>query len=72
LLDVRLMIAWAQAMAAQGEVDKARWMAARIREFRNPGSDEFFEPCGQPARAALVFQCQAPQRTYHWREFVAR
>jgi len=69
LLDVRLMIAWAQALAAQGEVDKARWLAARIREFRNPGSDEFFAPCAQPVGAAQAFQCQAPHRTYNWREF---
>ena len=69
LLDVRLMIAWSQALAAQGEIDKARWLAARIREFRNPGADEFFEPCQRPEQAALAFQCQPPQRVVHWREF---
>lgn len=68
LLDVRLMIAWAQALAAEGELDKARWLAARIREFRNPGADEFFAPCAQPA-AASAFQCQPPQRPVPWREF---
>ena len=70
LLDVRLMIAWSQALAAQGELDKARWLAARIREFRNPGADEYFAPCQQPDLAAQAFQCQAPQRTVNWREFV--
>jgi Virulence factor membrane-bound polymerase, C-terminal/O-Antigen ligase/Protein glycosylation ligase len=69
LLDVRLMVAWAQALAAQGEVDKGRWLAARIREFRNPGSDEFFAPCALPAEATQAFQCQAPRRAYQWREF---
>ena len=69
LLDVRLMIAWAQALAAQGELDKARWLAARVREFRNPSSDEFFAPCKQQP-AAAVFQCQPPQRVVRWREFV--
>jgi len=69
LLDVRLMIAWAQALAAQGEMDKARWLAARIREFRNPGADEFFAPCQQPEQAAQAFQCQPPQRVVDWREF---
>jgi hypothetical protein len=69
LLDVRLMIAWSQALAAQGEMDKARWLAARIREFRNPGADEFFAPCQQPEEAARAFQCQPPQRVVHWREF---
>ena len=69
LLDVRLMIAWSQALAAQGEMDKARWLAARIREFRNPGADEFFAPCQRPEEAARAFQCQPAQRVVHWREF---
>jgi O-antigen ligase len=72
LLDVRLMIAWSQALAAQGELDKARWLAARIREFRNSGADEFFEPCQRPEQAAHSFQCQPPQRVVNWREFVQR
>jgi O-antigen ligase len=69
LLDVRLMIAWSQALAVEGEMDKARWLAARIREFRNPGADEFFAPCQRPEQAASAFQCQPPRRTVHWREF---
>jgi O-antigen ligase len=72
LLDIRLMIAWSQALAAQGELDKARWLAARIREFRNPGSDEYFAPCSAPALAAKAFQCQPPTRVVDWREFVQR
>jgi O-antigen ligase len=72
LLDVRLMIAWSQALASQGDLDKARWLAARIREFRNPGADEYFAPCQDPAQAARAFQCQAPTRVVHWREFVQR
>jgi hypothetical protein len=69
LLDVRLMIAWSQALAAQGELDKARWLAARIKEFRNPQADEYFEPCLDAVLAAQAFQCQPPQRVVHWREF---
>ena len=72
LLDIRLMIAWSQALAAQGELDKARWLAARIREFRNPGSDEYFAPCADTALAAQAFQCQPPTRVVNWREFVQR
>ena len=72
LLDIRLMIAWAQALAAEGKLDQARWLAARIREFRNPGSDEFFAPCAEASQAAGAFQCQPPERVWHWREFVAR
>jgi len=72
LLDIRLMIAWSQALATQGELDKARWLAARIREFRNPGSDEYFAPCNDPALAPHAFQCQPPTRVVNWREFVQR
>lgn len=72
LLDIRLMIAWAQALAAEGKVDQARWLSARIREFRNPGSDEFFAPCGDATQATQAFQCQKPERAWHWREFVNR
>jgi O-antigen ligase len=72
LLDVRLMIAWSQALAAQGDLDKARWLAARIREFRNPGADEYFAPCSDSAQAAQAFQCQPPTREVHWREFTQR
>jgi O-antigen ligase len=72
LLDARLMIAWSQALAAQGDLDKARWLAARLREFRNPGADEYFAPCSDPAQAAQAFQCQLPTREVHWREFTQR
>jgi hypothetical protein len=72
LLDIRLMIAWSQALAAQGDLDKARWLAARIREFRNPGADEYFAACRNPEEAARAFQCQPPTLLVHWREFVHR
>lgn len=68
LLDARLMIAWAQALAAGGEVDKARFIAARLHEFRRPEVDEFFKVCAQPDAGA--FQCQAPKGSYTWRELV--
>lgn len=69
LLDTRLMIAWAQALAAQGDVDRARHLAARLREFRNPGAAPFFAPCDDPQVTDKPFQCQLPERTYDWRDF---
>ena len=51
LLDTRLMIAWAKALARHGELDEARYLAARLREFHNPESDAFFAACA-PAAAA--------------------
>ena len=69
LLDTRLMIAWAQALAQSGDVDRARHVAARLREFRNPGSDEFFAPCADAALTPRPFQCEPPARVYDWRDF---
>jgi hypothetical protein len=71
LLDTRLMQAWAEYLAETGEVDKARWLAARLREFRNPASDEFFAACDRadPAAPLQPFQCAPPQQPHHWREF---
>jgi O-antigen ligase len=69
LLDTRLMIAWAQALAAQGDIDRARHLAARLREFRNPGAAPFFAPCDDPRVVEKPFQCQPPERAYDWRDF---
>ncbi len=71
LMDTRLMIAWAQALAAAGDTDKARHLAQRLREFRNPAADEFFAPCEAPPQgASLPFQCAAPSREISWRDFL--
>jgi len=49
LLDARLMMAWADALAARGEVEAARHIAGRLREFRKPDAVEFFAVCALPA-----------------------
>jgi hypothetical protein len=70
LLDTRLMIAWATAFAERGDIDRARYVAARLKEFNKPEADEFFAPCSRPAAGVpLPFQCQAPQHPHDWREF---
>jgi O-antigen ligase len=70
LLDTRLMLAWSRQLAASGHVEEARWVAQRLRDFRNPDAAEFFAPCnaqgGEPQR--LPFQCQAPLRQHDWRD----
>ena len=79
LLDSRLLIAWAIALDAHGETDKGRYIAARLKEFRNQTVDRFFAPClrattGLPVDAAnekaLPFQCQPPSRAYRYDEFL--
>jgi O-antigen ligase len=58
LLDTRLMMAWAEALAAQGDIDLARYLAGRLREFRKPESAEFFAAC--PLGAAPVSASASP------------
>ena len=69
LLDSRLMTAWANALNDAGEIDRARYVAARLREFHH--TDAFFAPCTEPiaAGAVLPFQCLAPQRTLRFEDF---
>ena len=67
LLDTRLMLAWARHLAANGQVDEARWLAQRLREFNNAEAESFFAPCA--TGATDLFQCQPPQHAHGWREF---
>ncbi len=68
LLDTRLMVAWAKALAQHGDVDGARYLADRLREFHNPASDDFFAACKEQA-ASQPFQCQPAQQQPGWRHF---
>jgi O-antigen ligase len=71
LLDARLMMAWARALADAGRLDEARHLAARLREFRNPAADDWFAPCAkQPPPEPLPWQCVPPARELPWRNFV--
>ena len=72
LLDTRLMIAWARALDETGERDKARHLADRLREFRNPDAKEFLAACDAPPAAPgeLPFQCTPAQQPHSWREFM--
>jgi hypothetical protein len=71
LLDARLMQAWAEALAAAGDVDRARWVAQRLAEFHRPQSQAFFGPCAEPAEAGRPrpFQCEAPLKRYLFEDF---
>ena len=73
LMDTRLMMAWSRALARAGELDKARHLAQRLREFRNPQADEFFDDCDAPSAAsAPAFQCQPAQQPPLplWRDYL--
>ena len=71
LLDARLMMAWAKALDESGQTDKARYVAQRLKEFRNPQSAEFFAPCDEPPAPGVKrpFQCEQPQKSYTYEDF---
>ena len=71
LMDTRLMMAWSRALARAGELDKARHLVQRLREFRNPQADEFFDGCDAPSAAsAPAFQCQPAPQPLPWRDYL--
>ena len=70
LLDARLMMAWARGLAEAGDVDKARYVAQRLREFKNPQADDFFAVCdAAPAGRPRPFQCSAPAQALSYENF---
>jgi hypothetical protein len=72
LLDARLMSAYARSLAEHGEVDKARYVVARLKEFHNPAEVALMAPCKSPLEPGeeKPFQCEPPQRAYTWREIL--
>jgi O-antigen ligase len=70
MLDARLMRAWAETLAASGDVDRARWVAARLHEFSHPSASAFFAMCDvESSTLVRPFQCEAPQRRYTFEDF---
>ncbi len=52
LLDARLMMAWSHSLAAHNDPERARHVAARLKEFRNPSAEGFFAMCDVLAAAS--------------------
>lgn len=71
LLDARLMQTWAEALAANGDLERARHVAARLREFRNEQAAPFFEACERwrPEGTPPPFQCTPPAQRLDERAF---
>ena len=71
VLDAHLLQAWATALSAIGDTERAKYVAQRLKEFRHPHSKAFFAPCNDPSVAAAdkPFQCSAPQRSFTFADF---
>jgi hypothetical protein len=74
LLDTRLMMAWAKAYAEKGDVERARYLTERLREFRNPDAAEFFAECDRPFAPGepKPFQCTPSTRSFTYQDFKLR
>lgn len=58
LIDARLLRGWAEAEAELGHLDRARYLAHRLREFHHPLGDELFTVCdGSAESVQKYFQC---------------
>lgn len=69
LSDERLLVAWSRSLAAVGQVDQARFVAQRLKEYHGSIGDDFFKVCASDGAASSAqesqpFQCQGPTRTY--------
>ncbi|MCH2241624.1 MAG: hypothetical protein MK041_06770, partial [Aquabacterium sp.] len=72
LIDARLMVAYAKALAAHGQLDKARFVADRLREFRRFADEPFLDVCAEPPEDEdeIPFQCLPYEgRPMDWRDF---
>lgn len=64
LIDARLLRSWAEAEAQLGHLDRARYLAHRLREFRHPLGDQLFAVCdGSQQSVDENFQC-GPEPTH--------
>ena len=69
LLDSRLMMAWANALAESGQTERARYLVARLKEFGKADAEEFFAPCADTSLQVKPFQCQPEPTGLTWRDF---
>lgn len=72
LLDSRLMMAWADALAARkapGDLDRARHIAARLREFNPPSARDWLDDCATPSQPPeRRWVCETPETTLSWKQ----
>ena len=71
LLDARLLQAWAKAYAQRGELDKARYIVDRLREFGDAHAGPFLAACDvpRPLGVEAPFQCQPSKQHWAYEDF---
>ena len=72
LLDTRLMMAWAKALDEAGDVERARHLAQRLREFRNAAGRRVLRALRRAAAAVRPRRRSSARRRRarcDWRDF---
>jgi len=67
LIDVRLMMAWANSLHAAGQTDQARYVVQRLQEFHSAQADDWLQLCASHSDPQ-PFQCLPPSRAYGFKE----
>lgn len=67
LVDARLLMHWSMSLENAGDIEAARYLADRLREFRNPTGDSWFESCEAAEAQARMPQCTPASRVIDWR-----
>lgn len=67
LVDVRLLIAYIEALKANGRDAEALYAAQRLREFRRDEARAYFKACDGPAPP---FQCERAPVGFTWRDLL--
>lgn len=68
VLDGQMLGALARRYALQGDLERARYVAQRLREFDRPEAHAFFKGCDEGV-APRGFQCDPPASALGWRDF---
>lgn len=68
LIDARLLMHWSRSLESTGDVEGARYLADRLREFRNPTGETWFSSCEDAASAPAMPQCQPASGVRDWRQ----
>jgi O-antigen ligase len=71
LLDARLLQTWAIALNKAGDPERGRFVAQRLKEFKNEQAAPFFAACTEAAAQgpAQPFQCTPPTHQFGYEDF---
>jgi len=72
IVDAQLLIAWAQALEATGNIEQARYLVARLREFRAPEARAWLRKCDDvdATQESRPQYCEPPSKTFSYRDFL--